>query len=108
VEVETQGDITVALNTEITPELCEECLAREFVNRIQTMRKNAALNVTDRIAIRCAGPQPLVAALDKFRDYVCGETLAVFLAWELDKSAGAEAIEIDEFKADVQIRVSGA
>jgi isoleucyl-tRNA synthetase len=108
VEVETQGDITVALDTEVTPELCEECLAREFVNRIQTMRKNAALNVTDRITIRCAGPRPLVAALDKFRDYVCGETLAVSLAWDLDKSAGAEAIEIDDFKADVQIRVSGA
>jgi len=89
------------------PELCEECLAREFCHRIQNHAQERGLNVTDRIAIPCAGPQPLVAALDKFRDYVCGETLAVFLRGNLTK-AGAEANEIDEFKADVQIRVSGA
>lgn len=108
VEVETEGGITVALNTTITPELCEECLAREFVNRIQTMRKNAGLNVSDRIAICCAAPAPLASAIEKFREYVCSETLAVSIGWELDKGATAEAIAIDDFKAGVQIRVAGA
>ena len=108
VEVETEGGITVALNTTITPELCEECLAREFVNRIQTMRKNAGLNVSDRIAICCAAPAPLASAIEKFREYVCSETLAVSIGWELDKGATAEAIAIDDFKASVQIRVAGA
>ncbi|HMD69409.1 MAG TPA: class I tRNA ligase family protein, partial [Chitinivibrionales bacterium] len=108
VEVETEGGITVALNTTITPDLCEECLAREFVNRIQTMRKNAGLNVSDRIAIRCAAPAPLATAIDKFREYVCGETLAVSMGWELDKSATVESIAIDDFKAGVQISVAGA
>jgi isoleucyl-tRNA synthetase len=107
VEVETLGEITVALNTTITPELCEECLAREFVNRIQTMRKNAGLNVTDRIAIRCAAPAPLASAVDRFRDYVCGETLAVSLAWDLDANEAAEPVEIDEYKAAVRICAVG-
>jgi isoleucyl-tRNA synthetase len=105
VEVETQDEITVALNTAITPELCEECLAREFVNRVQTMRKNAGLNVTDRIAVRCACPDALKAAVSRFKDYVCNETLATSLAWELNKGTVAEAIEIDEFKGEVQISV---
>jgi isoleucyl-tRNA synthetase len=108
VEVETHDGITVALNTEITPELCEECLAREFVNRIQTMRKNGGLSVTDRIAIRCAAPAELEAALSHFRDYVCGETLATAIMWEIDKGAPAEALEIDEFKALAQITVKSA
>jgi isoleucyl-tRNA synthetase len=107
VEVETQDEITVALNTAITPELCEECLAREFVNRVQTMRKNAGLNVTDRIAVRCACPDALKNAVSRFKEYVCSETLAVSLAWELDKGTAAEAVEIDEFKGEVQISVVG-
>jgi isoleucyl-tRNA synthetase len=104
--VETQDEITVALNTEITPELCEECLAREFVNRVQTMRKNAGLNVTDRIIVRCACPDVLKNAVSRFREYVCSETLATSLLWELDKGQAAEAIEIDEFKGEIQITVA--
>ncbi|HUI92900.1 MAG TPA: isoleucine--tRNA ligase [Chitinivibrionales bacterium] len=105
VEVETEGEITVALNTEITPELCEECLAREFVNRVQTVRKNAGLNVTDRIQIRCACPDQLKSAVNRFRDYVCSETLGSALEWELDKSKASESFEIDEFKGEIQIAV---
>jgi isoleucyl-tRNA synthetase len=108
VEVETQGDITVALNTEITAELRDECLAREFVNRLQTMRKNAGLNVTDRIEVRCAAPEPLAAAVARFKDYVAGETLAVSVVWELSDQTPGEAIEIDEFKATIQIFVAQA
>jgi isoleucyl-tRNA synthetase len=85
VEVETEGEITVALNTEITPELCEECLAREFVNRIQTMRKNGNLNVTDRIVIKCSCPDTLKKAISRFQDYVCSETLAAAIAWDVEK-----------------------
>jgi isoleucyl-tRNA synthetase len=107
VEVETEGEITVALNTAITPELCQECLAREFVNRVQTMRKNAGLNVTDRIVVRCACPDALREAVSRFKEYVCSETLATSLSWELDKRTVAEAIEIDEFKGEVQISVVG-
>jgi isoleucyl-tRNA synthetase len=105
VEVETQEGITVALNTEITSELCEECLAREFVNRVQTLRKTSNFNVTDRISIRCGCPDRLKSALVRFQDYVCSETLATKLSWALAPGAAFEKIEIDEFKADIQIAV---
>jgi isoleucyl-tRNA synthetase len=106
VEVETQEGITVALNTEITPALCEECLAREFVNRVQTMRKTCNFNVTDRITIRCECPAPLKSALLHFREYVCSETLATELEWVIASGETVEKIEIDEYKADVQVNVN--
>ncbi len=108
VEVETQEGITVALNTEITPELCEECLAREFVNRVQTLRKTSNFNVTDRITIRCECPEPLKSALLHFKEYVCSETLATELEWVLASGETAEKIAIDEYKADVQVKVNAA
>jgi isoleucyl-tRNA synthetase len=105
VEVETQDGITVALNTEITQELCEECLAREFVNRVQTLRKNSNFSVTDRIAVRCDCPEGLRSALEKFDGYVRSETLATAIAWDLWPGIAAEQIEIDEFKAKIQLSV---
>jgi isoleucyl-tRNA synthetase len=105
VEVETQDGITVALNTEMTPELCEECLAREFVNRIQTLRKNGNFNVTDRITIRCACDEQLKGALSRFSGYVCSETLATSLEWVRVSGAAFEHLEIDDHTADVLVAV---
>lgn len=106
IEVETQDGVTVALNTEITPELEQECAAREFVNRIQTMRKTRDFNVSDRITIRCVGPKELIASLERFSVYVCNETLAVSLLWEHAAESGVpETVEINGNHADVQIVV---
>ena len=75
--VETDGSLTVALDTELDEELLSEGLAREFVNRIQNMRKDSGLEVTDRIRIYYNGPERLVKALRKLAKYVMQETLAV-------------------------------
>ena len=106
VVVETSGDMTVALDTQITKDLEEECAAREFVNRIQTMRKNRDFNVTDRIAVRCECAPGLKEALQHFSGYVCNETLAVSLDWSNGPEFGPiEPVEINGDKADVQIMV---
>jgi isoleucyl-tRNA synthetase len=86
IEVETVDDITVALNTEITPELRDECHARELVNRIQNMRKSSGFNVTDRIAVSCVCDQQLREALNKHADYIRNETLAERLLFEKPSS----------------------
>ena len=75
--VETDGSLTVALDTELSPELIDEGLAREFVNRIQNMRKDAGLAVTDRIAIFHRSPERLAASLKRLDAYVREETLAI-------------------------------
>jgi len=104
VDVETQGDITIGLNTEITPELRDEGHAREVVNRIQNIRKASGFSVTDRIlvAVNCDGA--LRAALEKHREYICAETLASNLSWELPAAAvPAEAVDINGLEARIWI-----
>jgi len=93
-EVETEGELTVGLEITITPELKKECMAREFVNRVQNRRKDTGLNVTDRIVIRCSCPPEIKTALDDFREYVCSETLAVDIRYESDVK-DAERVEVE-------------
>lgn len=76
VVVENAGSLTVAINTDITPELASEGIAREFINRVQNMRKTADLNVTDRIIIAYTGDETVCQAVDTHRQYICDETLA--------------------------------
>ncbi|MCX6120579.1 MAG: isoleucine--tRNA ligase [Ignavibacteriales bacterium] len=75
--VETDGSLTVALDTALTDELVDEGLAREFVNRVQNLRKDSGFDVTDRIRIHHASSERLTKALDRMTEYVKQETLAI-------------------------------
>jgi isoleucyl-tRNA synthetase len=77
--VETDGVDTVALDTELTDELVDEGFAREFVNRVQNMRKDKGFEVTDRIRIFYASSDRLKRALERLSGYIKQETLAVEL-----------------------------
>jgi isoleucyl-tRNA synthetase len=74
--VESDGDVTVALDTELTAELLDEGNAREFVNRIQNLRKEAGFDVTDRIAIRFSASPAMTRTLLGMKAYIAAETLA--------------------------------
>ena len=74
--VESEEGVTVALDTELSDDLVSEGLAREFVNRIQNMRKEAGFEVTDRIKIYFEGSKRLTEAVKSFDNYVANETLA--------------------------------
>jgi isoleucyl-tRNA synthetase len=74
--VETDNEITVALDAELTEELVNEGFAREFVSRVQNMRKDAGFEVTDRINIHYESSQRLKEAINKLNAYVSTETLA--------------------------------
>ncbi|HTY36917.1 MAG TPA: isoleucine--tRNA ligase [Bacteroidota bacterium] len=89
--VETDGTLTVALDTELDEELIEEGLAREFVNRVQNMRKDAGLEVTDRIRIYYRSTEKLGRALTRLAAYVAQETLAT----ELSANPPATATLVD-------------
>jgi isoleucyl-tRNA synthetase len=67
------------LVTELTPELVREGLAREFVRRVQDLRKTAGLEVADRIRLFVTASEGLRSALEAHRDYVMAETLTVDL-----------------------------
>jgi len=74
--VESEEGVTVAIDTELNQNLIEEGLAREFVNRVQNMRKDAGFDVTDKIKITFSGSPDLVKAINNFSDYITNETLA--------------------------------
>jgi isoleucyl-tRNA synthetase len=87
-QVERSGTHAVALNLELDDELRREGLAREVVHAVQAARKNAGLDVEDRISLALAGDEELLAAARDHEDYVAGETLATSLAFD---GAGSES-----------------
>jgi isoleucyl-tRNA synthetase len=74
--VESDGGLTVALDTALTDQLIAEGNAREFVNRIQNMRKDAGFAVTDRIAIWFRASETTATMLIAMSEYIQRETLA--------------------------------
>lgn len=79
--VAQEGPVTVALDTYVSSELLSQGFSREAVNRIQTMRKSADLNLTDRILIRYFAEGRLREAIETHRDLICHETLALELSF---------------------------
>ena len=74
--VSSDNDITVALDIQITDDLINEGIARDFVNRIQNLRKDYGFNVTDRINIRIMSNNKINRAINNNLNYICSETLA--------------------------------
>jgi isoleucyl-tRNA synthetase len=93
--VASKGALTVALDIQITPELVEEGNAREFVNRIQKIRKDSGFELTDRIDVKVSASNGIKASLAKFNNYICAEILADKLELATDISDGTE-IEVNE------------
>lgn len=84
-EVASEGAYMAALVTTLTPELIHEGLVREFVRRVQDLRKNSGLEISDRIGIRYQATEVLARAIEASQDYIANETLAVSIeAADLD------------------------
>ena len=77
--VASEGAVVVGLETALTPELVAEGLAREFVSHVQSMRKEADFEVTQRIALTVEADDEMRSALETHAQYVKGETLALSL-----------------------------
>ena len=73
---ESEGDLTVVLDTNLTPELIEEGFVREVISKIQTMRKEAGYEVTDRISVTCATDEKLAAIIARGEKEICRAVLA--------------------------------
>jgi isoleucyl-tRNA synthetase len=90
--VATEGAYLAALKVELTPELQREGLGREFVRRVQELRKQAGLEIAERIRVHVQATPGLLSALREQRDYVLGEILAVELV-EGETPEGAPQVE---------------
>jgi len=74
--VASENGATVALDITITDELHREGMAREFVNRVQNLRKDIGLDLTDRIQVLFKGDPAVQESVNHFNTYICGEVLA--------------------------------
>ena len=92
--VASVGGVTVALDISLDDALKGEGLARELVNRVQNLRKDAGLEVTDRIALTVDAAPELETVMKDNLDYIAHETLANEVRWEA--ISGAERIELSE------------
>ena len=96
------GGITVALDIKLNTELKEEGLAREFINRIQNLRKEKRFDVTDTIIIEIKKNEALTAAINNNLSYICNETLATSLSFK-EKLDGEKINLINNITAQVRL-----
>ena len=74
--VASEGGLTIALDINLTEELKQEGIAREFINKIQNIRKESDFEVTDRIVLTIQKNEKFNLAVENFRDYISNQTLA--------------------------------
>ncbi len=100
--VANKGPLSVALDINITSELEQEGHAREFVNRIQKIRKDSGFELTDKIEVKVSADNGLKNSLAQFKDYICAEILADKLEILTSLDSGTE-IEVNDFQLKVII-----
>ncbi|MBR6587356.1 MAG: class I tRNA ligase family protein, partial [Kiritimatiellae bacterium] len=98
--VASEGAIVVGLETALTPELVAEGLAREFVSHVQSMRKEADFEVTQRISLTVEADNETKAALEAHLDYVKNETLTTAFAFA---ATDAEAVELNGHSTKIKV-----
>lgn len=104
--VATENGLTVALDVQVTDELKREGIARDFVNRIQNLRKDLGLAVLDKINIEVETDGDLLnSALSSYKDYISTETQALSLALK-EKVTDAQEVEMDDFRLRIRISVT--
>jgi len=74
--VESEEGVTIAIDTELSEDLIAEGYAREFVNRVQNMRKDFGLDIIDRIELYLKGDEKIVEYIEQFSNYIANEVLA--------------------------------
>ena len=98
--VANEGNLTVALDVELTDELRNEGMARELINRIQNLRKDSGLEIVDRIHVTIAENDQVVAAVNAFADYIKGQVLADSIT--VAPNDGTE-VEFDDFAVNIKV-----
>jgi isoleucyl-tRNA synthetase len=101
-KVASEGKITVALDVELTDNLISEGIARELVSKLQNLRKESNLEVTDKIKVKIEPHDYIKNSIISYKTYICTEILATEMEFEEPISGGAE-IEVDDIKLNVQL-----
>jgi isoleucyl-tRNA synthetase len=97
------NQLTVALDINLTPQLLAEGNAREFVNKVQNLRKDKDFNVTDRILVEINKVDKFADALNLYKDYICNEILAEQITVN-DSLDQYDEIDVNETMIKVKLR----
>ncbi|MBE6330190.1 MAG: isoleucine--tRNA ligase [Bacteroidales bacterium] len=100
--VANNGSITIALDVTITPELQKEGIAREFVNRIQNIRKSSGFEITDKICVKIENSENVKGAIESFGDYVASQVLANSIEL-VEKVTNPIELDFDDFKVNIEV-----
>ena len=104
--VATEGQLTIALDIEVTDSLRREGTARELINRIQNIRKDSGFDVTDKVAVSVFAEgealAEIEASLQEYKDYIASQTLAL----SVDLSGSAEGTEVEWNEGTIHITVT--
>lgn len=101
--VANDGKLTVALDITITPELKSEGIARELVNKIQNLRKENGLEVTDKISLEIQANEEIEKSVNENMEYICSETLTQKLTFVSNTTDGTE-LDINEIKIKIVLK----
>ena len=103
-QVANEGRLTVALDVTVTDDLRYEGIAREFVNRIQNIRKEAGFDVTDKITVKIEDHEFVREAVKRHSAYIASQTLATAVELSASPDANVREVEIDEVVVKVEVR----
>lgn len=101
--VATEGKLTIALDITVTPELRNEGVARELINRIQNLRKDSGFDVTDRISAHIERLPEVEEAMAGFKDYITSQTLALEIVLDDNVEGGADVEWLDDRRIKIKL-----
>lgn len=99
--VASEGDTTVALDIQISPELRQEGIAREWVNRVQNLRKELQFDLTDKIGIEYTADSEIQDAVTAFSEYISAEVLAN----HINNTSNVQDHEVDVYEKSVFLKI---
>ena len=105
-ESESEGDLTIILDTKLTDELRREGTARDLVNRIQNFRKESGFEVSNRIELAWRGPDDIKQVFEGYRDHICSETLVENLFEGEQDWENSTSFELDGFEIDLWVKLA--
>ena len=104
--VAVKNALTVALDITLSPALVKEGNARELINRVQSIRKEANFELTDKILLRIVDNADLKDAIKEFSNYICDEILALGIDWVPALEDGVD-VEINDHKLRISVLQKG-
>ncbi len=104
--VAVKNALTVALDITLSPALIKEGNARELINRVQSIRKEANFELTDKILLRIVDNADLKEAINEFSNYICDEILALGIDWVPSLEDGVD-VEINDHKLRISVLQKG-